>query len=283
MELTGVHRKVHSGCHAREGYRGSVLGLLSMRPSLAEEVRRKAPALCWLQNSLLGSAPVRQTQNCWRNEMRKSQVLCAVLLLSMSAFATTTINNFTGYNDGYYPFGDPNTATQTYGEVFTAPDGVNTLSNFSFYMGDPLIAGNIITGAYIATWTGSHAGTLLYSSGAFNYDNLGNEQLTFNPSALFITSGQQYVMFLSTSEFHGQSSGEAFVSTGSSDPNLNGFAYFNNGPGFDNLFTNPWDGSGLSPDWAVGLQFDQTPEPSTLVFVGTGILGGLGMLRRKLF
>ncbi len=216
--------------------------------------------------------------------MKKAILLCAVLLLAASGFADTIVNNFTGYNDGYYPFGDPNTATQTYGEIFTAPTGVNTLENFSFYMGDPLINGNIITGAYVATWTGTHAGQLLYSSGAFNYDNAGNEQLTFNTnSSVIVSPGQQYIMFLSTSEFHGQSSGEAFVSYGSTDPNLNGFAYFNNGPGFGNLFSNPWDGFGLSPDWAVDLQFDTTPEPGTILMLGTGILGSIGVLRPKLF
>ncbi len=52
----------------------------------------------------------------------------------------------------------------------------------SFYMGSSLGGGNIITGAYVATWNGSMAGTLLYDSGSFNYDNNGDEQLTWNPT-----------------------------------------------------------------------------------------------------
>jgi hypothetical protein len=57
--------------------------------------------------------------------MKTSLLLSAVLLIAVGGFADTTINNFTGYNDGWNPFGDPAYATQTFGEIFTAPDGVN--------------------------------------------------------------------------------------------------------------------------------------------------------------
>jgi len=214
--------------------------------------------------------------------MKKALLLSAVLLLAVSSFADTTINNFTGYNDGWFPFGDPNNATQTYGEVFTAPSGGDTnLASFSFYMGNPYFDGNIVAGAYIATWTGTHAGALLYDSGQFNYDNVGNEELTFNTGGLTVTPGQQYVMFLSTSKFHGQSTGASFVSYGDTNDYLNGFAYFNNGGSFDGLFFNDWDAFGLSPDWAVDLEFNNAPEPGSLLMLGTGIVSGFGVLRRK--
>ena len=201
----------------------------------------------------------------------------------MSGFADTMINNFTGYNDGWAPFGDPANATQTYGEIFTAPDGINNLASFSFYTGNPVYPGDIIAGAYIATWTGTHAGKLLYDSGQFTYDNLGNEELTFNTNNVFVTPGQQYVMFLSTSKFHGQSVGGTYVPYGGTNQYLNGFAYFNNGNAFDSLFFNDWNAYGLSPDWAVDLEFDNVPEPGSLCLFGTGIVSGAGLLLSKLF
>lgn len=148
--------------------------------------------------------------------MRKAILLTAVLLIGTYSFADTIINNFTGYNDYWFPFGDQGNASQTYGEVFTVPDGVNNLTGFSFYTGNPIDSGDIIAGAYIATWTGTHAGSLLYQSGAFNYDNLGNEKLTFSTGGLGVHSGEQYVMFLSTSQFSGQSFGSTLFFFGGS-------------------------------------------------------------------
>ena len=212
--------------------------------------------------------------------MKKSLFLVAVLLFAISGFADTSYNNFTGYSDYWHPYGYPNTAT--YGELFTAPNNSdNLLASMSFYMGSQYAPGNIVTGAYVATWDGSKAGTLLYSSGAYNYDNNGDEQLTWSPG-ITLTPGQQYVMFLSVSEFYGQSEGEAYVSQGSSISGLNGFVYNNNSGDFNSLFTTAWSGP-LSPDWAVDLEFKGVPEPSSVLMLGTGLLGGLGVLRRKLF
>ena len=207
----------------------------------------------------------------------KKFALLGVLLLAVSVFANADYNNFTGYNDFWHPFGYPNTAT--YGELFTAPNNADRLYSMSFYMGSQYGAGNIVTGAYVATWTGSHAGTLLYDSGLYNYDNNGDEKLTWEPN-INLTPGAQYVMFLSISKFYGQSSGEAYVSQGSSIPGLNGFVYNNNSGDFSSLFTTNWSGP-LSPDWAVDVQFE--PEPGSLLLLSTGILGGIGALRRKLF
>jgi hypothetical protein len=209
---------------------------------------------------------------------KMSLLLVAVLLFAVSGFADTVYNNFTGYSDFWFPFGNPNTAT--YGELFTSPNnGDNNLVNFSFYMGTPNVSGNIITGAYIATWTGTHAGTLLYSAGPINYDNLGNEIISINTGGLALTANSPYVMFLSVSQFYGQSSGQTHVSQGTVITGLNGFAYFNNGGNFAELFTNNWDAHGLTPNWAVNLHF--VPEPGTLGLIVLGGLGLVGALRKR--
>jgi PEP-CTERM motif len=214
--------------------------------------------------------------------MKKFLFLAVVLLFAVSLFADTSVNNFNGYSNYWNPYGYPNTST--YGELFTAPTGSDTnLSSFSFYMGTPISSGSIITGAYIATWNGSEAGTLLYSSPQYNYDNAGNEELTFNTGGLAVTPGSKYVMFLSISQYYGQSFGTTYISQGGTNSLLNGFVYNNNAGDFNSLFTTAWSGP-LSPDWAVDLEFNGgVPEPGSLMLLGTGVLGGLGMLRRKLF
>jgi len=206
-------------------------------------------------------------------------VLVAVLLFAVSGFADTTYNNFNGYSDYWHPFGYPDTST--YGELFTSPNnGDNNLASFSFYLGSQLVAGNIITGAYIATWTGSMAGTLLYSNGPINYDNAGDEQITINTGGLALNPNAQYVMFLSISNFYNQSQGQAYVSQGTSITGLNGFVYNNNEGNFNALFTTAWTGP-LSPDWAVDLHFNAVPEPGTLGLIALGGLGLVGALRKR--
>lgn len=215
--------------------------------------------------------------------MKKSLFLAALLFLAVSGFAND-IYNFNGYSDYWYPFGDPPGATQTYGEIFTVPDQIdNDLIGFSFFIGTPVQSGSIITGAYIATWTGQHAGQLVYSSPQITYDNVGDEEISVDTHGVRLQTGAQYVMFLSTSQYSGQSFGETHVVPGNTNPYLDGFAYFNNGSDFNELFTNNWDAAGLQPDWAVHLRFNIDPEPNTILLLGTGILGGIAVLRRKLF
>jgi hypothetical protein len=91
--------------------------------------------------------------------------LVGFLFVSTSAFAVTTYDNFTGYSPYWHPLGNPNTAT--YGETFTAPtNGDHVLQSFSFYLAGPYVSGDIIMSAYVASWTGTNAGTLIYTSPA---------------------------------------------------------------------------------------------------------------------
>ena len=214
--------------------------------------------------------------------MKKDLFLFAVLLVSAFGFATTSINNFTGYNNYYEPLGN----LVTFGELFIVPQGDDILNSISFYTGEPaeMNDGPIVLGAYVATWDsiGDHAGTLLYSSDKYTYDNQGNEELTFNTNGTRLTPGQQYVMFLSTAQYANQSTGQTFVPSGSRSDYLAGFVEIFDGGDFDSLFSTRWGGPD-EPDWAVDIELDSsTPEPSSLIMLGTGLVGGLGIMRRKL-
>ena len=219
--------------------------------------------------------------------MKKSLLLAMLLALALFAvpsFAQTQYNSFDGYNPYWNPFGNPNTAT--YGEIFTAPSNGDTfLQDFSLYMAGPSASGNIILGAYVATWNGSYAGTLMYSSAEVNYPNTGNAQLTFSPG-IQLQAGQNYIAFISVSQYYGQSSGESYISGGNGSCPGCSFAYFNNSGNFDELFSTPWDASGLQPDFAFTANFTSgggtVPEPGTFLLMGTGLFAALGVMRRKL-
>ena len=55
----------------------------------------------------------------------------------------------------------------------------------------------------------------MYSSPEFNYPNTGNAEIQLTTGGLTLTPGADYVMFLSVSQYYGQSSGLSYVSSGS--------------------------------------------------------------------
>ena len=71
-----------------------------------------------------------------KRSLMRALVAGLALAAAASTLADTIYDNFTGYNDGWQPFGYPNTAT--YGETFTAPtNGDVESSGLRFLYGQP--------------------------------------------------------------------------------------------------------------------------------------------------
>jgi hypothetical protein len=225
--------------------------------------------------------------------MRTLGLLVAGLLLAGTAWSGTVYDNFTSWTDwGPWPFGYPNTAT--FGQTFTAPTNEDTNLQsfvFRFQYGE---SGPIRLGAYIATWTGTHAGTLLFSSPQTDFPNpngVQQSELTFATGGLQLTGGASYIAFLSILPYYGQSSGQAEAVAGNSSIPGGGFVYANlyqgGGGSWDNLFAGDWE-TMAGWNWSVRATFDApsspgegVPEPATAALVGLGLIG-IAAVRRKL-
>jgi hypothetical protein len=169
-----------------------------------------------------------------------------------------------------FSWGDPNTAT--YGQTFTAID--NAVKSFSFYVND--IEGTpVVFSAHIYAWDGAKAtGSPIFSSGALSTDGIGGafEEIKINTPGASVTPGNEYVAFLSCSDYFPTGGGASWGNSGS-DVFPGTFVFLNNGADFGALFTTNWsqDFNGPGVDLATCITFGTAVTPgSNAYFMDSG-------------
>ena len=212
-----------------------------------------------------------------RHLIMASAMLCG--LLGGTAAIAGNIDTTTGSQQGdIYNFGYPDTAT--YGQTFTA--GGSNLSSFSLYL-EGGGGGPTDVKGYIATWDGSKAGTLVYSSGVQSIAGNGAlQEFAFSPNVSLV-DGQQYVAFLSVSEVYGSGTG-SFGMPLVGDETPGQFVFSNNSGDFNSLFADNWAVGWVGAnDVYFKANFSAAPEPASwaLMLGGFGAIGGAMRSRRK--
>lgn len=171
--------------------------------------------------------------------------------------ATPVVATTDGWNGTDYisAFGEPNTAT--YGQTFVAPLQ-STLESFTVYLSNTLAS--VDFRFYVMAWDGVKAtGPILYQSDpASTLGQTGWNPFTFHPG-IRLTSGADYVAFVSASTLFNGTNGSARMGSPLGDSYSDGhFVYQNNGTNFAALTSSTW--GSLSPrDLAFEAVFSTTP------------------------
>ena len=180
------------------------------------------------------------------NLLRRAQTLlfaCA-MGLAAPAWAAATISTIGDWDgaESVQPFGIEDTAT--YGQVVTAPPGETSLSSFAFQMKVPT---TVAFRGQVFAWDAANSratGASLYESPMMSTtQGAAFEAVTFTiPGGVPVTSGQQYVVFATTSQDQAGHSGTGeWGYLNSSTYSGGGFVYQNNGANAGTWTTSAWD------------------------------------------
>jgi hypothetical protein len=206
---------------------------------------------------------------------------------SLTIIDTSTSPTWDGIQ-GYIDFGQGSTPSRnpsfaTFGQTFTLPvNGDTVLSSFTFFVGKQTVQGSnpVEFNAYVMAWDGSRAtGSILYQSDKQVASTVGKYQpFDFMTGGLSLLGGQQYVAFISTSNYQTSGLGIVGTPTTPSNPYSDGdFVYLSNGTDFNAITTSDW-GTIANSDLAFKATFTSIPTPSLV----PAILGiGTALLRRR--
>lgn len=191
-------------------------------------------------------------------------------ILLVAAFSAATVGTCSAQNfvDLAHAFdGGTGLKTDSYvGQSFTAGANANNIT-FNFYNGSdgPNAAG--LGYLFSSAYTGTPDGLSTSDAGFLGLGKADFGKYYFDPS-LTLQEGVKY-FFYSNFNF---AAGEIYGGYGAANGNL--------------FYTTPADGVFMSGDGLyLNYQVDGltvTPEPSAFLLLGSGLLGGVGMLRRKL-
>ncbi len=205
--------------------------------------------------------------------------IAASVWTSGAALAATSIDTSAGPFGFVEPFGETDTAT--YGQTFTVTGPEKYLTQFAFRFDDLLDTDTIDFAGYVYAWDGLKAtGPALYTTAMRTSSNNGGaggmEEFSFATGYVPLVIGQQYVAFLSVSEFFDGQDGTSFweLSEGDVLPGES-FVFINNGSDMSLLTSQEWDSSSVFVD-GQDTWFKATfsiPAPLPLGLLALGALG----------